>query len=139
VSKATRKFSTYYDHHKAEGLTTTEPTRTQKQFKEECDINHILDKYQQQELVPTSDRQPLFGDFTDERITDYHLAMQTITGVGELMQQLPAKVRDRFKNNPAAILDFIADPNNHQEARDLGLMNPLPEPARVVPTEPEKK
>jgi phage internal scaffolding protein len=139
VSKSNRKFSTYYDHHQHQGLTTTKPSKTQQHFKDDYDINNLLEKYQHQELVPTNTRQPIFGDFSDERITDYHQAMQTMLGVQELMAELPAKVRDRFKNNPAAILAFVADPNNTAEARDLGMLAPEPEPVRIVPPQETTK
>lgn len=132
-------FSTQYNHHQVPGLTCEEPSMTQQQYLLEADINDIIARYQNGNVTPqTGSREPIFGDFSDEAIGDFHQAMQTIAGLNELMMQLPAKVRSRFQNNPAAVLDFVRDPANIAEARELGLIDAPPEPARVVDTEPPK-
>lgn len=140
MTKKGTKPSTQYDHHQVAGLTCTDESRTQQQYVAECDINNILQNYERTGILNTTTgrREPIYGDFSDERIGDFSKAMETINGIGELMQQLPAKVRSRFKNNPAEILSFVANPNNRQEAIELGIINAPPEPARVVPTEPTK-
>lgn len=133
------KFSTQYDHHTTPGLTCRDESRTQQQFLAESDINNILRNYDPSDGIPgATGAEPIFGDFSDEAIGDFHRAMQTINGIDELMLQLPAKVRSRFQNNPAAILDFVRNPENAAEARELGLLQVEPEPARIVETEPPK-
>jgi hypothetical protein len=134
------KISTQYDHHKIPGLKCTEPSKTQAQFADDADINQILTRYRNLDLEPSPDRPPpIFGDFSDERITDYHKAMQTITGIDELMHQLDARVRKRFNNNPAEILAFVADVNNRAEAEELGLIDKPPVEPRTIHVEPDKK
>lgn len=137
-SKTPRTFATVYSPNKAKGLACTDLSKTQQQYLEESDINTLLSKYQHHELAPTENGPPpIFGDFTDPRITDYMSAMNTINGVAQLMADLPAKVRDRFRNDPAQVLAFVADPRNQDEARELGMLQPEPEPPVIVP--PEKK
>lgn len=132
------KFSTQYNHHTVPGLTCKEPSRTQKQYAYEADINEIISRYRETGIPPpVGGREPIFGDFSDDRIGDFHQALQTINGVQELMQQLPAAVRSRFKNNPAEILAFIQNPANIPEAIELGLVDKPAEPPK--PAEPEKK
>lgn len=133
------KFATVYDHPRLPGLTCTEPSHTQQQYAEDADINNVIRSYQETGTVPTSSgREPIFGDFSAEEIGDYAAALRTIHGVGDLMMQLPAKVRSRFENNPLNILAFLKDPANKHEAIELGLIDPPEEPARVVDTEPPK-
>ena len=51
------------------GTACPEETLTQQQFKEECDINTILDRFGITGEVPTNVRQPISADFIEA--TDY--------------------------------------------------------------------
>lgn len=115
-------FNTRYQHTRIPGTACPEPGKTQQQFKDESDVNNILARYRNVELVPTGDREPMFGDFSDPALQDYHTALQTIRGVGDLMMSLPAKVRSRFNNDPVQILQFVSDSKNQAEAKELGLL-----------------
>lgn len=54
---------------------------------------------------------------------------------------LPPEIRTRFDNDPGKLIDFVADPDNRQEAQELGIVNPAPEPAKPpeVPPEPAQQ
>jgi len=55
---------------------------------------------------------------------------------------LPAKVRDRFGQDPAEFLAFLSNPENADEARRLGILKPqeaAPPPVKVEVTNPEPK
>lgn len=133
------KFSTQYDHHRTPGLACKDESRTQQQYLEDADINNILRAYANGNAVPgATAREPIFGDFSDEAISDFHQAMRTIQGVAQLMQELPAKTRSRFQNNPAAILDFVRDPANIAEAMELGLVDPKIDTPPATTDEPPK-
>lgn len=45
------KFRTAYDRDLVEGITFDEPSMAQQHFKDECDVNNILRKYEQLGLV----------------------------------------------------------------------------------------
>lgn len=53
--------------------------------------------------------------------------------------QLPAKIRNRFGNDPYALWDFVTDPENGEEAITLGLLArkappaPAPQPGTSAP------
>lgn len=116
-----------------------EPSKTKQEFAAEADINTLLAKYEQTGMAPIPEgaRQPIFGDFTNPALTDYAEAHRTMQGVGELMSRLPAKLRDRFDNDPLRVLQFVAKKDNRDEAIELGLINPPPPPPPAAPPPPE--
>lgn len=99
---------------------------TKQEFREESDINHILDHYQTDGLLPLGrgTKEAMYGDFSDPALQNYHEALNIVLSVDQLMGRLPAKVRERFGNDPASLLDFVQDNANRTEALELGLLNP---------------
>lgn len=47
------------------GLKCEDGTRTQQQFKDECDINEIMRRFGKTGQVPSNVRAPMYGDFTE--------------------------------------------------------------------------
>lgn len=108
------------------GLECLDPSMTQQQFKEECDINTIVERFGITGQLPSNVRMPLYGDFTDA-IDDYQTALHVIKQAEESFLAMPAKVRERFGHEPQAFLEFVNDPRNRDEAEKLGLVvKPLP-------------
>lgn len=103
----------------------SEPDLTQQQYADECDLNLIMDKYAAGlGTIPTRADIPLYGDFSN--VPDFATARQIMTDAQSKFDSLPARVRDRFRNDPALLLQFLADSKNRSEAIELGL---LPEAA----------
>lgn len=115
------------------GLETPELTLAQQQFKDECDINVICERFGITGQLPVGVRPPEYGDFT--AVTDYQSAMQAVRQAEESFMAMPAKVRERFAHSPQQFLEFVADPANLEEARSLGLAMPS-EPDPATPTPP---
>ena len=88
------------------GLEFTEPSMTEQHFKDECDINNIVATYQQTGVLPSGDRQPLFGDFADFP-QDLMSAQHYFDEAKDRFMQLDANIRKEFGNNPAMLLDFL--------------------------------
>lgn len=107
------------------GLEFTEPSMTEQHFKDECDINNIVATYQQTGVLPSGDRQPLFGDFADFP-QDLMSAQHYFDEATERFMQLDANIRKEFGNNPAMLLDFIRDEKNRDRAIELGLIERPP-------------
>lgn len=106
---------------------SVEPSLTKQEFKDECDINFIMARYEATGVVEhLAAGTPKYGDFTD--VPDYHQAMNTVIQAESLFSALPAKVRERFANDPSQMLDFLRDPANRDEAIELGLVD-RPKPA----------
>ena len=101
--------------------------KTQQHFAENADINNVMSRYRRTGVLSTSDglvrptRKAIFGDFSDgldykERLDSVKLAIDEFT-------RLPAKVRAEFDNDPAKMLDFLADESNRERAVELGLVD----------------
>lgn len=116
------------------GLLCPECTLTQQQFKEEADINTIIERFGINGEMPTDIRMPTFEDFTN--IHDFQGAMNAIALARESFDTLPANVRARFNNEPSEFVAFCDDPNNRAEAEKIGLVRP--KPAAPIPEPPKE-
>lgn len=91
-------------------------------FKDEVDVNNIIDKYMRTGVLPET--RDIVGQYLDLiNIPDYQSALNTVIQAEEMFDSLPAQVRDRFRNNPQELLDFVADDKNYDEAIKLGLLD----------------
>ena len=113
------------------GLVCPEPTMAQQQFRDEADINTIMERFGRTGELIAPVRMPQYGDFTG--VSDYHTAMNAVIEAQTSFDALPAKVRARFDNDPGRFVEFCLDDNNRDEAVKLGLVAPKVEP--VVPAE----
>lgn len=102
------------------GLACEEPSLAQQHFKEECDINTILQKFSITGILPEAPLSPRYGDFTG--IGDYHTALNRVIAAQEEFEALPAQIRARFDNDPAKLIDFLDNEANRPEAEELGLV-----------------
>lgn len=92
---------------------------------EDTEINNIVRKFGMTGLLPNGDlREPIYGDFTTP-VQSYQDALNLVIQSDEDFSQLPAHIRAKFNNNPAELLTFMNDPDNIDQARELGLVNPL--------------
>lgn len=116
------KFRTAYDRDSVEGITFTEPTLAQQHFKDECDVNNILRKYEATGLVThVANGTPSYGDFSS--VLEFQQAQNILIEAQDAFDSLPASLRKRFDNDPAVMLEFIENPDNREEAEKLGLLN----------------
>lgn len=102
---------------------------TKQSFKDECDINKIVDRYQRTGIIDHQERrQPRFEDCIDAK--DYHNAMIAVLDAQDAFADLPAAVRKRFGNDPAALLAALEDPDQVEDLTKLGILkaNPAADP-----------
>ena len=104
------------------GLKCLDASLTQQQFKEDSDINTIVDRFMKSGVLPTPVNMPQYVDF--EGIFDFQTAMNAIKAADDNFMRMDAKVRARFNNSPQEFLEFFANPENTQEAIRLGLAIP---------------
>jgi len=104
------------------GLKCLDPSLTQQQFKEDSDINTIVDRFMKSGVLPTPANMPQFVDF--EGIFDFQTAMNAVRSADENFMRMDAKVRARFNNSPQEFLEFFANADNVEEAIRLGLAIP---------------
>lgn len=118
------------------GLKCEDPSMTQQQFAEECDINTIVERFGLTGELPTDVRMPLEADFVEA--IDFKSAMDAIVSAEAAFMQMPAKVRARFGNDPHQFVEFINDDSNRAEAERLGLVRPRATlQGVVVPDKPD--
>lgn len=103
------------------GFSCNSPSRTQQQFKDECDVNNILRNYVSTGvLTHTSDKEIFFADVSAAP-SDYYEARKLLNDSKVAFDQLPSYVRERFDNNPYNVVKFLSDEKNYDEAVKLGL------------------
>lgn len=142
MSKNTVFLRTPYNYDKdaasnESGLHCEDASLAQQHFKEECDINTILQKFNITGLLPEQTLSPRYGDFTG--IGDYHTALNRVIAAQDEFEALPAQIRARFDNDPAQLIEFLENSDNRSEAEELGLIEKATaEAVEVAKTTPEK-
>lgn len=112
---------------------------TNQSDKDSTDLNLIFAKYEKTGLIPdiiTGDmRKPIFGDFT--LVPDFTTMQRNIARTQQAFDALPASIRDEFKNDPQALIEFLADSKNDEKAVKLGLKDKTHLPVPDVVADPE--
>lgn len=124
-----------YDPDQASFLTawrSDQPSMTQQQFKDECDINTIVRQFGLTGKLPAAIYAPTYGDFTG--VEDFQSSLHAIQRATDAFMQLPALARERFGNDPQAFVAFCSDPRNADEMKALNLSRTAPPPEPVVPS-----
>ncbi len=105
--------------------------RAKQSFKDECDINKILAKYQKTGAVTHLNKHGAqYGEATS---LDFRGAMELVTNAQNMFEDLPSSLRTRFANDPAQFMDFVQDiEKNEDEMRELGLLPPKSEQSPTV-------
>lgn len=94
---------------------------TEQHHKKECDVNLIIQKYDKTGLIQhISKFEGKFGDMTG---LDFTTAQQQVANALSMFEELPANIKKRFKQSPAALLEFMENPANRDEAIKLGLID----------------
>lgn len=99
--------------------------KTIQQFRESADINVLVRRFGLTGEMPPAKAIPQYGDFS--QVVDFQTAMNALRSSQEAFDALPARIRDRFNNDPRRFLEFVHDADNRDEAVRLGLV-PRPEP-----------
>lgn len=134
------KFRTAYDYEFGDRgdiiFPDDEPSLADQSAKDECDINLIIDRANRGMMPPISERIPSFGDFTE--VPDFQTMQNMVIQAQEEFEALPSAIRNRFDNEPAKLLAFLANSENREEAIRLGLIEEPPVAASAAgsPAEP---
>ncbi len=112
------------------GLECKDPSLAQQHMKDECDINIIVERFGVTGQLPQTPIQPSYGDFSG--VSDYHSALNKIRAADEAFMALPAKIRARFDHDPNALLQFLQNDQNRDEAIQIGLIDGKPVVESIV-------
>lgn len=112
------------------------PGRTQQHFKGEVDINNILAKYRKTGIIDHVKRaQARYGDFT--MLGDYVGDLDKVQKATQAFEQLPAELRNQFKNSIPGFFEFIKEEKNFDQCVKWGIFEPKIE-AAAVPAAPKE-
>lgn len=93
---------------------------TEQHHKKECDVNHIIMKYDKSGLIThVQTIEARYGDVTG---VDFRKAQDLYLNAQAMFEALPAEIRKRFKNDAGEYLEFMDDESNRDEAIKLGLI-----------------
>lgn len=108
-----------------------EQTLTKQAFKDACDINQIMLRYQKTGIVDHVAKHG--GNYADLDGSTFLEHMQIVANAKTMFEELPSKARKAFDQDPAKFLDYVQDltPEKEQRLIDLGLAN------QRVPLQPE--
>lgn len=101
---------------------------TKQSHKAECDIHNILKQYQRTGIVShISKQQARYEDLPDPM--EFQEAMNIRLQAEEAFGSLPAKIRERYGNDPGQFLAALSDEDEHPFLRKMGVLKPLPKDA----------
>jgi phage internal scaffolding protein len=112
------------------GLYCEDPSLAQQHMRDECDINMIVERFGVTGQLPVKAIEPSYGDFSG--VTDYHTALNKIKSAEAEFMALPAKLRAKFDHDPNALLNFLENETNRDEAIELGLIDGEPVAQPIV-------
>lgn len=104
------------------GEVTHPPSMTKQEFIAECDINNIVKEFLMTGIfnhISANAQEGRYEDLPDQM--DYQQAIHTMRAAEASFASLPARVRERFQNDPGQFLAFCEDPKNAAEMVELGL------------------
>jgi len=94
---------------------------TRQAHVDECDINRIMARYLRTGILPgSSSNVPRYVDVTG--VGDYLEAQLVLQNARSHFQAMPSRIRERFGNDPLAMLEFLSQDENREEAIKLGLV-----------------
>lgn len=106
---------------------------TKQEFKDECDVNLIIERCMRGGYVPPASVAPVFADVSE--IGDFSDCMRRVKAAEEAFMLLPAKTRSFFSNDPRNLMAFLNDTKNRDKAIELGLIDKpvVKDPLEVPP------
>lgn len=97
----------------------TEPSRTDQQYKKECDVNEIVKKFKRTgQVTHLAKSQGHYADVSE--YPDLLRAFEVARIAEDAFSALPAHIRKRFGTKENYV-QFLEDPRNDEEAVKLGL------------------
>lgn len=115
-------------------LICPEESLTHQEFREECDINTIIDRFGigenpivKQDWVTDIDIANAPNNYMD--------VMNQLNAARDQFMSLPARVRSQFDNDPHRFVEFVSDSANMPEMVRLGLAE---ERAAPVPSDTDR-
>lgn len=128
-------------HAPSPGVRFVEPSLTQQHFKDECDIDKILKRYEQTGFLvdPMAPKRPAqFGDFSE--IGSYQETLNRVNAIEDWFMSLPSAVRRAYENDPAKLADALSTEEGRKAFEDQFVrdVKKIPPEAPAASPEPAK-
>jgi len=108
---------------------------TKQSFAGESQINNIMAKYEKTGVI---DHVKNHGGYVEMPSgVDYHDALNLSLDAQAAFDELPAKIRKEFDNDPETFLTFVDNPANVERMAELGLIEPAAPVVSKTEAEPE--
>lgn len=112
-----------------------EPDMAQQQYKDSCDVNNIMKKYEQTGVITHLKAQQ--GHYADlgapEDLLD---AQMRVIRAQDAFMSLPAELRAKCDHDPSKFLKMLQDGSNDAELRKLGILAPVKSDASTEAPKP---
>ena len=117
------KFKTIYNSRvETVGTINDKPSMTYQADKDDCDINNILDKYARFGTLPTvNNNPPVYADVSTTP-SSFLEAQEIIRNAQDSFNGLSSDIRREFHDNPFEMIEFLNNPENHNKAIELGII-----------------
>lgn len=99
---------------------TSKDSNVEQKHKNDVNINTIIKRALKTGMAKQNLAEARFGDFSSG--LDFQATQDRIIEAQNDFNALPSYIRNRFDNDPGALISFMADPENVEEARELGLV-----------------
>lgn len=109
-----------YQTRERKGFKCEGESMTRQEFKDDTDVNYIVEKYLKTGVSVQMSKDPIYGDFSE--VIDYKDAMNLAIKAQEQFAGLPAKLRKQLDNDPEKFLEFVNDSENLDEMIKYGLI-----------------
>lgn len=112
------KFCTKYNRPPSPVSPSGDVSLTDASYLNETNIDIIMKRYAQGDTSAVRS----IGVFADvSALGDFQHCMDVVKESREAFEALPADIRDRFGHDPVALVKFLSDSSNDEEAVKLGL------------------
>lgn len=114
------KFKSNYQPSQGSEIDQTgQKSRTVQSEADNCDINKIMERFNRTGKLPTMQTQP--ARYGDARVVDFATAQAIVMDAKNQFNELPAKTRKAFGNDPQAFLQALNDTSEENEKNLLKL------------------
>ncbi|AXL15612.1 internal scaffolding protein [Microviridae sp.] len=102
------------------GTVTGTETETSQAFKDECDINRVLDRAKKGVgMAHLANYQKLYGDFQDFDGKTFEDMQIKLAEANTIFQDLPAHIRNEFDNQPGKFFEFVNNDENKDRLEEI--------------------
>lgn len=119
------------------GITFVQPSVAQQHFKQESDVNYIVNRYLQTgQWENVSERPPVYADMSAfDGDMDLIRAYEAVERAEDGFMRLPSDLRKKLDNDPSKLVSWLSDESNRADAVKFGLFTAPPAQSEKIVAE----